>query len=363
MPQQQQSQQQEKPMYDEAGFADAFEEASQHAQDMVIERDAKRLMVEQDGSDLLHKDAIPMDHSSLEHGFASLFNAPSPTQLRIGSDAIPYQEQKARTPDQDNRDADELARTAGQLLTSVQHDTSDKFQNSQFLALMRKIRDGEVRVESEEFKETYGSDTMVSNLSASVMHRAEVETKLLLSPLLHIGFSRGSHIVYPTHILEGERIDLGLPEHCEYLINGIEKFMKRIETGTGNVIFHPPSPFSLSDDAKRPSIFDEDEEFWLTSPNKQKPGLEDPSFTPFGARTQAQTDAHQLHPGGRYYPEQSPPLHRATMSGGLPTTSEITADDLHYFDQLDESPGLSNRYQRPSVKYYGGGGSGSGASA
>jgi hypothetical protein len=41
------------------------------------------------------------------------------------------------------------------------------------------------------------------------------------------------------------------------------------------------------------------------------------------------------------------------MSGGL----GITADDLYHFDQLDESPGLSNRYQRPSVEDYSGGAS------
>lgn len=34
------------------------------------------------------------------------------------------------------------------------------------------------------------------------------------------------------------------------------------------------------------------------------------------------------------------------MSGGL----GITADDLHHFDRLDESPGLSSRYQRPVVE-------------
>ena len=165
MQEQQQSQQQAEPSYDEAGFADAFEQASQYAQEMVKDDNEKSVALEQDGSDLLHKDAILLDHSQLEdHSLPSLAKPPSPTQIRIGSDTIPYQEQKARTPDQASRDADELARTAGQLLASVQHDTSDKFQNSQFLALMRKIRDGEVRVEGEEFKETYGNDQTVSNL-------------------------------------------------------------------------------------------------------------------------------------------------------------------------------------------------------
>jgi hypothetical protein len=163
---QQQPQMQAEPMYDEAGFADAFEQASQRAQEMVeevIEEVSETdKSLQREGSDLLHKDAIPMDHSELEHDLPSLMSVPNPMQIRIGSDAIPYQEHKTRTPDQDSRDADELARTAGQLLTSVQHDTSDKFQNSQFLALMRKIRDGEVKVQGEEFKETYGTDNMVS---------------------------------------------------------------------------------------------------------------------------------------------------------------------------------------------------------
>jgi hypothetical protein len=35
---------------------------------------------------------------------------------------------------------------------------------------MRKIRDGEVRVEGEEFKETHGSDKVVSNLVDSAAY-------------------------------------------------------------------------------------------------------------------------------------------------------------------------------------------------
>ena len=55
-------------------------------------------------------------------------------------------EQEARV-----NDADDLSRTAGQLLDSVSNDTSDKFAQSSFLALMRKLRDREVKVEGENF--------------------------------------------------------------------------------------------------------------------------------------------------------------------------------------------------------------------
>ena len=43
-----------------------------------------------------------------------------------------------------------LARTAGQLLNSVRDDQSQKFQESNFLALMRQLRDREVRVEGDK---------------------------------------------------------------------------------------------------------------------------------------------------------------------------------------------------------------------
>ncbi|RAK83424.1 peroxin-20 [Aspergillus costaricaensis CBS 115574] len=72
-------------------------------------------------------------------------------KIKIGSDTIPQTEkndQQARV-----NDADELARTAGQLLDSVKHDQSQKFRESNFLALMRRIRDREVQIEGDEFRE------------------------------------------------------------------------------------------------------------------------------------------------------------------------------------------------------------------
>lgn len=72
-------------------------------------------------------------------------------QIKIGSDTIPYADKE----DSSTRlnDADELAKTAGQLLDSVSHDQSQKFKESNFLALMRRIRDREVQVEGDEFRE------------------------------------------------------------------------------------------------------------------------------------------------------------------------------------------------------------------
>ena len=49
-----------------------------------------------------------------------------------------------------DHDADELARTAGELLDNVRHDQNPKFQNSSFLSLMRQLRDREVHVEGDK---------------------------------------------------------------------------------------------------------------------------------------------------------------------------------------------------------------------
>ncbi|RMZ82948.1 hypothetical protein DV737_g1820, partial [Chaetothyriales sp. CBS 132003] len=61
-------------------------------------------------------------------------------------DAIAYTEVKDRTADQDMRDADELARTAGQLVEMMkdESETNRKFRESEFLGLMRRLRDREV---------------------------------------------------------------------------------------------------------------------------------------------------------------------------------------------------------------------------
>lgn len=70
-------------------------------------------------------------------------------QPRIGSDAILEEASKGQEEQHLDHEADELARTAGQLLDNLKYDQSQKFENSTFLALMRQLRDREVRVEGD----------------------------------------------------------------------------------------------------------------------------------------------------------------------------------------------------------------------
>lgn len=64
-------------------------------------------------------------------------------------------EQKAQQqrPITDPHEADELARTAGKLVSTVEHDTSDKFKKSNFLNLMRKIRDKQAGIQGTDIVE------------------------------------------------------------------------------------------------------------------------------------------------------------------------------------------------------------------
>jgi len=73
---------------------------------------------------------------------------------------IPREEQQETTASTPKSIDEELARTAGSLLESVSHDTSEKFQSSVFLQLMRRLRDKEVTVEGEKFVEVSEDDPL-----------------------------------------------------------------------------------------------------------------------------------------------------------------------------------------------------------
>lgn len=69
---------------------------------------------------------------------------------RIGSDKILDEVPKDERDQRARNEADELARTAGELLDNVKHDQSQKFRESNFLSLMRQLRDREVQVEGDK---------------------------------------------------------------------------------------------------------------------------------------------------------------------------------------------------------------------
>ena len=70
----------------------------------------------------------------------------------VAEDPIVQEQQEPKQSSKEDDDA--LAATAQELLEKVEHNQTDKFRNSQFLGLMRRLRDREVKVEGDKMVET-----------------------------------------------------------------------------------------------------------------------------------------------------------------------------------------------------------------
>lgn len=156
-----------------------------------------------------------------------------PPSQRIGSDAISYTEQKDRTIDQDSRDANDLARVAGELVQNISHDQNTKFKNSTFFDLMRRIRDREVEVRNNDFEVASSSTPISQETTTHIPQKAP-----------------DNQFAFPNM----------------------------------NEVYHPDHNESM------------DDEFGYNPPR---------------------TQISDLHPGGPYYPEQSPRQDHAQMSGAI----------------------------------------------
>jgi len=135
-------------VFDEAAFERAFDVAKMEMTQLELQntseaREAKLNVAEKPLQGL-------EDVLDLNYDWEALKPEQSVHQPQIGSDAILDESSKQQEDYKPDREADELARTAGQLLENLKHENSEKFQNSTFLALMRQLRDKEVRVEGDQ---------------------------------------------------------------------------------------------------------------------------------------------------------------------------------------------------------------------
>jgi hypothetical protein len=133
--------------FDDAAFARAFEDAAK----AEVAKEAESQSQEQDVTQAAQE--IQLDESAeqfMSESPALEVQSTLPGQARIGADLI---HNPSDSPEPQPEDPDALARTAGQLLESVRSNTSQKFQNSEFLQLMRQFRDREVQVEGDKIVE------------------------------------------------------------------------------------------------------------------------------------------------------------------------------------------------------------------
>ncbi|KAK7193834.1 hypothetical protein DPSP01_011891 [Paraphaeosphaeria sporulosa] len=99
-----------------------------------------------------------------------------PEQLQQPQEPEQKQEEEQHQP---RHDDDEMAQTAGRLLERVSDNTSEKFQKSQFLELMRRLRDREIRVEGDKMVEV---STAQSTSSPPISAPPQSQTQLPPQP-------------------------------------------------------------------------------------------------------------------------------------------------------------------------------------
>ncbi|KAI9844222.1 MAG: hypothetical protein M1837_005728 [Sclerophora amabilis] len=115
-------------------------------------------------SELQHREKELAQQENLEIGNDVLINESAERligevfvegQERIGADLIA--DKLEAQPQNARDDHDELAKTAGNLLESVRNNQTQKFQESTFLALMRRLRDKEATVDGDRIIEACAS--------------------------------------------------------------------------------------------------------------------------------------------------------------------------------------------------------------
>ena len=150
----QQPQAQLEDLFDEAAFERAFEAARSDVQGHEQQWQQENLEL---GNDVLINESagrlLQSDHLV--------------EQEPIGADTILQEVQDGTQEHEQRDDPEELARTAGQLLDSVKYEQNQKFQDSNFLALMRRLRDREVRVEGDKMVDV----STISSPPATSQHR------------------------------------------------------------------------------------------------------------------------------------------------------------------------------------------------
>jgi len=110
---------------------------------------------------------------------------------------------------------DEMAATAGRLLERVADNTSEKFQNSQFLGLMRRLRDREVRVEEDKIVEI--SEQSSTPLQRGPAHMSRQDPTQQMSGTQHQTLGTNPSQIPPidSTILNHAALDFDTPIHLQ----------------------------------------------------------------------------------------------------------------------------------------------------
>ncbi|KXT09392.1 hypothetical protein AC579_4897 [Pseudocercospora musae] len=169
--------------FDEAAFAAAFDQARHDMMAETVEAGAHNVAQEQEATaqELINEVNAEKFEALVEQAATEMLREPGHdlymeeyTPLNMAHSGTDIEHEPMQAPEQEEQqgqkqahDDDALAATAEELLEKVKHNQSDKFKNSQFLGLMRKLRDREVRVEGDKMVETERSSSTDTTLNAS----------------------------------------------------------------------------------------------------------------------------------------------------------------------------------------------------
>ena len=147
--------------YDEFAFERAFEQASQQVQGnqtpavFTLGEDTKTLAHEQNSANATGAQEEVQAHAQpAGDNMVGLENQADLENPQVSYTPQDRQSDTTLPEEQHHNEDDALAATAHDLLQKVEHEKSDKFAHSQFLGLMRRLRDREVRVQGDQMVET-----------------------------------------------------------------------------------------------------------------------------------------------------------------------------------------------------------------
>ncbi|KAK4547310.1 hypothetical protein LTR36_000965 [Oleoguttula mirabilis] len=154
--------------FDEAAFERAFDMAKD---DMMTDENSTHKLAEWEATGSLAQEqrAAAVEKAMATMDASTLREAAGPNDMlheehsHAMNDMVAEQQGQEQAQHDQQGEDDALAATAQELLEKVEHNKSDKFRNSQFLSLMRKLRDREMKVEGDKMVETVSPATALSH--------------------------------------------------------------------------------------------------------------------------------------------------------------------------------------------------------
>ncbi|SMY19773.1 unnamed protein product [Zymoseptoria tritici ST99CH_1A5] len=205
-------------LFDEAAFDRAFDmakedmmlDAEENAQAEAEDQRAEEVeaIVEQEATSMLRE----IEETEKLHDYLANHSLHQPDIEHESMEQMVEQREQVQQAEQQQapyNDDDQLAATAQELLEKVEHNQSDKFKNSQFLGLMRRLRDREVRVEGDKMVETANASS-ATTLADESLNVASTNTDTR-RPIYNSG-SQSFHIQAPV---DTRPPDYGIPEHLQ----------------------------------------------------------------------------------------------------------------------------------------------------